>query len=222
MNILKKFAKHKNLLWFVFSLVFFVGFLALFEDVILEKSVTTFDTYILNWIYTFRTPYLNEIMKVVTSLGNVEYVAIFILVLSSILLFIKKRKYILYILASSIISEGFVFLMKILTQRPRPEIHDALIVENSFSFPSGHAMVAIAVYGLVFFFLLEISKEAWKKILVGIAGLLLVLGIGFSRIYLGVHWPTDVLASYLLGGSWVCLLLGVIKNGEGIKRLVKR
>ncbi len=222
MKLLDNIKKYKYLTWFLLSFAFLFGFLNLFEDVILEKSVPSLDYTFVNWVYSFRTPFLNEIMKVITALGNVSGVAIFLGIVLIALFLLNKKKYIIPILISSLVGEGFVYFMKIIAQRPRPLIQNALITETDFSFPSGHAMIAITVYGFVLYFLIQACKEHWQKIALAIVGVVLILSIGFSRIYLGVHWPTDILASYLLGGSWFCFLIGGIEGKEDIKRLIKR
>lgn len=222
MGLVDKIKKYKYLIWFLLSFIFLFGFLSLFEDVILEKSIPSLDYIIVNWVYSFRTPVLNEIMKAITTLGNVSGVAIFLGIVLIALFFLKKKKYIIPIIISSVFGEVFVYFMKIIAQRARPLTQNALITETDFSFPSGHAMIAITVYGFVLYFLIQACKERWQRIALVIVGGLLILSIGFSRLYLGVHWPTDILASYLLGGSWVCFLIGGIEGKEDIKRLIKR
>lgn len=219
MKILDKLERHKNFVWFAFSFIFLFAFVKFFEDVIIEKSVSGLDTVLANCIYTFRTPVLTEIMKGITYLGNPISVVIFLLAVFLLLFVLKKRKYIYSILISSILGEAFVYIMKMVVQRPRPLIQNALVIETDPSFPSGHAMIAVTVYGLIFYFLIGICKKNWQKILVTVVGGLLILSIGISRIYLGVHWPSDILASYLLGGGWVCFVIGLLRNTDEIRNV---
>lgn len=219
MKIFDKLEKYKNFVWFLFSAIFLFAFVKFFDDVIIEKSVSNLDTILANSVYSLRTTVLTQIMKIITDLGNPLSVAIFLCVVFLILFLLKKRKYIFSILISSVFGEIFVYVMKIIVQRPRPLIQNALIIETDPSFPSGHAMIAVTVYGLIFYFLMEISKKNWQKILVSIFGILIIGGIGFSRIYLGVHWPSDILASYLLGGGWTCFVIGLLKNRNDIRRM---
>jgi undecaprenyl-diphosphatase len=81
------------------------------------------------------------------------------------------------------------------------------VVENSFSFPSGHTFVAVSFYGLLTFFVYKNLKSKWSRFICVIFGLGLILLIGFSRIYLGVHFPSDVLASFAGGAAWLTALI---------------
>jgi len=87
--------------------------------------------------------------------------------------------------------------LKELAQRPRPELWPRLIVEGSFSFPSGHAMASAAFYALLARDV-AVHRPEWRR-QAYTAGALLALFVGFGRLYLGVHWPTDVLAGWTLG-----------------------
>lgn len=219
MDIKKKFSEHKDLFLLGISGLSLLAFLKLLDSVIEKESVINIDSVITNWVYTIRTPFLNTLMKIITDLANVESIVVFLLIVFGVLLVLRKQKYILAMLVSSVCSYAFVAIIKELIQRQRPTIANALAVETSFSFPSGHTMIAVAVYGLLFYFLTRISKPKWLKILLSISGVIVVLAIGFSRIYLGVHWSSDVFASLLLGVSWLSLLIWFLERKKVLKRL---
>lgn len=219
MDIKQKFSEYKSLFLLGISGLSLLAFLKVLDSVIEKESVVKIDLIITNWIYTIRTPFLNTLMKIITDLANVESIIVFLLIVFGVLLVLKKQRYILAMLVSSVTSYAFVAIIKELIKRPRPAIANALAVETSFSFPSGHTMIAVAVYGLLFYFLMRISKPKWLKILLSIAGTLVVLAIGFSRIYLGVHWSSDVFASLLLGISWLSLLIWYLERKKVLKRL---
>lgn len=218
----EKFKNYSFLIWYVFAFIFLLLFIWLFEEIILDNDIPALDYVVLNKLTMIRTPFLNEIMKLITYLGNVTGVVIFLGVVILVLVLLKKYKYIIPILISSLFGEGFVFIIKLLAQRNRPPIENALLTETDFSFPSGHSMAAVVVYGFIFYFLVKNIKKKGYRIGVGILGVIIILLIGFSRLYLGVHWPTDVLASYLLGGSWVCFVIGCIQGWKYIKRGLDR
>ncbi len=98
--------------------------------------------------------------------------------------------------------------MKLLVARPRPPLADARIVADGFSFPSGHATVCAMLYGTLAYLLLR-QIRAWPLIVraaVAVFTALLIFAIGLSRIYLGVHYPSDVLAGWTAGALWLVLL----------------
>src|SRR5712691_7896729 len=96
-----------------------------------------------------------------------------------------------------------VWVIKTAFARQRPDLINALIPAQGYSFPSGHAFVAFAFYGFATFLLAERAQSWSRRVLVVFVGLLVIFMVGFSRIYLGVHWPSDVLASLALGGAWL-------------------
>ena len=122
------------------------------------------------------------------------------------------------LLTSLIINSLFVNIIKQAVERPRPPIEFALIVENNFSFPSGHSIVAVSFFGLILYFLIKSIKRKSVQIILLFFGIVLITLIGFSRIYLGVHWTSDVIASYLLGLSWIAFLLIIMDHIDFIKR----
>jgi len=93
--------------------------------------------------------------------------------------------------------------------RVRPDQIEHLIEQGGHAFPSGHAMGAVIVYGGLFFLFTQYSNSKTWKWFVGIISVILILMIGLSRIYLGVHYPSDVIAGFSLGFSWLCLAIAV-------------
>ena len=106
-------------------------------------------------------------------------------------------------------------LLKGLFARPRPFFEHPLLVETSYSFPSGHAMESFVLYGMLAYFAV-LALESWRaRTAVVFGAALLVLLIGFSRMYLGVHYFSDVVAGYAAGGVWLSTL---ITGAETIRR----
>ena len=97
-------------------------------------------------------------------------------------------------------------VLKLIFERPRPDLWEQLIIETSFSFPSGHAMASSA---LAFSVIAIAWNTRFRWYAVGV-GVLFMLVIGFSRLYLGVHYPTDVLAGWFVSGAWVLLVALVV------------
>jgi undecaprenyl-diphosphatase len=170
------------------------------------------DQNILNFIVQHRTSALTPIMIFFTNIGSGKVVTIG-LVVAIVIFYFLKRYYPALILFISVISgQIIVYLTKILIERPRPPVVFALTHETSFSFPSGHSFTAISFYGLLFYFIYMFIKNRYLKSLVLIIGIIIVLFIGISRIYLGVHWFTDVLGSFIFATIWTRVLLNFFKN----------
>jgi undecaprenyl-diphosphatase len=101
--------------------------------------------------------------------------------------------------------------MKFAFQRPRPDLH-RLVDAYGYSFPSGHSMSAFALYGILTFLLWRHIPAAWGRVLIIAAGVAITFLIGGSRIYLGVHYPTDVFGGYAAGGFWLAASIYVYQK----------
>jgi undecaprenyl-diphosphatase len=195
---------------FVLSLVFRLGVLSIFlllfarvaDDLSRNTALIRADLRISNLVQSTRTPAATRAMVFVSDLGRWQTLAAGSLVLGLILLLWRRRAEVLTLVPTMSLGEALVWLVKNVVQRSRPEPANAAAFESSYSFPSGHAFAAFVFYGLVAILLLP-STRRWLRpfLIAGIA--LLVGGIGFSRVYLGVHWPSDVLASYAAGAAWL-------------------
>lgn len=169
------------------------------------------DAYISNLIYSLRAPVLNGVMLFITYLGDWQVVLALTLIICAILAFKKNWPYIAAILFATGGGEIMVWLIKNFTRRMRPSAGSGIVSETSFSFPSGHAFISVAFYGLLIYFLSRGIKSRFGKMAFAVVGALLALAIGISRIYLGVHWPTDVLAGFILGAAWLAITVKILK-----------
>jgi undecaprenyl-diphosphatase len=144
-----------------------------------------------------------DFMQDISSLGSVTAV-ILITVLISGLLIIKKEYITLNSLLTTIIGGGLIeLLMKEIFSRPRPQIIPHLVTVYSFSFPSGHSAISTIVYLALAFLIFKFEIKRSIKLYFLISAVFLILLIGFSRVYLGVHYPTDVLGGWTLGLTWI-------------------
>nr|WP_281398551.1 phosphatase PAP2 family protein [Saccharopolyspora gloriosae] len=127
----------------------------------------------------------------------------------------------LVLLALSSAGTGLaVYLIKIMIARPRPLVVDAVVVEDGFGFPSGHSAHAAALYLMLGAFALRLLRTRWARNALFTAAVLAIVITGFSRVMLGVHSPTDVLAGWTLGASWTVLLLSLWLFAEHLPRLI--
>lgn len=179
-----------------FSLLYL--FLKLSQEV-LEKNIIYLDTFLTNFVSSFRSPLATDVMMFLTIMGGVLFLFVFSLIVI-IYLFTKRKKDALIFL--SILYSGILInlILKLNFQRPRPL--DSMIYEATFSFPSGHAMNSFVFYVALSYFILRETKSIKITILASIISFVLILGIGVSRIYLGVHYPSDVIAGYIAGFLW--------------------
>lgn len=175
-------------------------------DEVLEKETQAFDTQVLLTIAQWHRPWLDRWMVLVTDLGQPTTLVIASLLLSGLLLWRQRRS---ETMALAIAALGAVLLntlLKNLFARDRPELWQRTVDVQFYSFPSGHAMVSLVVFGMIGY-LLAHQFRRWRSWIAGLT-VLLIGAIGFSRLYLGVHWPTDVLAGYTAGFVWLetCIL----------------
>jgi undecaprenyl-diphosphatase len=207
-----------------FTFIFTVIFYSILKDYLDQEAIVQADQSILNFISLHRTAVLNQIMLFITYSGSGMNVALGVLFTCIILFLLKRFYYLLTLLVSVIFGEGIVFLIKNLVERPRPPIAKSLVTESSFSFPSGHSFIAISFYGLLLYFIFRSVNKKYQKTLTFLAAVLVMLLIGISRIYLGVHWTSDVLASYAVGLAWLSMLITAtkIKDPKTVKPLIPK
>ncbi len=183
---------------FTYALALFGGII---EDIVSSDPIVALDARIDHLLAVFRNPISTKVFFWVTALGMWEVITVFALSATLILWFLRYRRYILPLVAAILGSAAFTQLGKLVFHRPRPQ--SALYVEHSFSFPSGHATVAVAFYGFLTYIVMREAKRWEVKVNICFAGMAVVLLIGFSRLYLGVHFLSDVWAGYLVGALWL-------------------
>ncbi len=206
-----KLKENNSLILFLLAVVFVLLFLKLADTVVWDRHLDVLDQSLANAVYTLRSPAMTEVMTVITNFGSAGYVAAVSIVVGLALFLKHKLRYMVPFVLSLAGAGVFAEIFKTIFARMRPSPTSALISETGFSFPSGHSLIAICLYGVLIYFLIRIIKPRWAKLAVGVIGIGLILAIGFSRVYLGVHWPTDVLASYLLGSGWLCFLAAIFE-----------
>lgn len=176
-------------------------------------SITALDTEIELALYAMRDPSLVQFFIWVTQLGSAYTIFGFTLFAAIILAYRKRWTLIAGLFTSVFGSAAVAFVLKEFIARPRPGDPILTFIETSYSFPSGHATRSIALYVFILWLIYKIFPTGWRYI-AAVAVTALVLAIGFSRLYLGVHYPSDVLAGYVLGGIFVLLGIAVAKKLE--------
>ena len=197
----------KNLKWIILFLCL-VGFLALAEDVF-HKEIMNGDIIGYKLISTFLiSDFATPIAKFITDFGG----AIFLVVLTVFLfLVIKNKKIGLSIFLNLVIVTGLNQLLKRILQRPRPTEY-RIIEETGYSFPSGHSMISMAFYGYLIYLIYKYVKNKYVKWTSIVLLSTLICSIGISRIYLGVHYTSDVLGGFLISISYLVIYISAVNK----------
>ena len=178
---------------------------ALAEHVMTGRPLTAVDQQLSAWLAANRTPSLTTFFIVVTSLGS-TVVGVIIAVVLGVYLLLRRQRY--WFAAAMLAIAGGALLnryLKLAFQRARPEFDDPIITFTGYSFPSGHTMSATVVFGTLALFLFTRKKDLkWRTLVIGLA-ILVVVMVAFSRIYLGAHYLTDVVAAIAEGVAWISL-----------------
>lgn len=209
-----------NLLIF-FSFVFFIIGINVFTELteeVQDKSMRDFDRQVTEYITSYRTPELNQIFTFITDLGDVY--AYIVAVTIAIIFFLKIFKswtFILQLVGVLILATLANMALKRVFNRARP-MAEHLVVVESLSYPSGHAMSAMAFYGFLIYLVFRIKMSRWLRSLLALFFGILILLIGISRIYLGVHYPSDVVGGFLAGLIWVAFCIVVFNVVELLRQ----
>lgn len=178
----------------------------LIVDEQIREGDTSNDQRLAQWLHGRATDPFTDVFRAVTTLGN--FATLVVVTVIAVADFWRRRErtdavFVAFaFLGAQVLSSG----MKLGFQRERPFFPDPLATESTFSFPSGHSLVSLAVYGSIALVLARrLPRRADRMLLLGATGLL-ILAIGFSRLYLGVHFLSDVLAGFAAGAAWLALL----------------
>lgn len=194
------------------ALIIVVGGINLFielTDTLHTDALAAWDQRVTDYVLSYRSPGLTSYFIAVTEIGDVNgYLVILgISVLLTILVF-KRWKYIWQIVLVLALASVSNMILKRFIDRARPGIEHLVVVET-LSYPSGHAMSAMAFYGFMIYLVYHFKMHTVLKGLVIFLLALLILSIGVSRIYLGVHYPSDIVGGFIAGLIWVffCILI---------------
>ena len=194
----------KSIKWIVLCISIFT--FAYIANRIYQNNIYQFDNQIYQATMLFMCPEVTNILKTITHFGDWM-----IMIPITIAIIVKNRKQ--GILVSINLISIFVFnqVLKLVFNRTRP-VGNRLIEAEGYSFPSGHSMVSMAYYGfLIYLIYKNIKNRKWKYILCVLLSLLILI-IGFSRIYLGVHYASDVVGGFLFSVAYLIIYIQVIKE----------
>ncbi|WP_028980493.1 phosphatase PAP2 family protein [Sporocytophaga myxococcoides] len=194
-----------------FASIFLFGVIV--KELFYDKQ-DQFDHFVYQWVHQFTSPILTKFMKAMSFLASREFIPVMFVLLLLYFLFIKKHHW--YSLKVPVVVIGSLLLnlfLKFLFNRPRPLV-ERLSEASGLSFPSGHSMTAFSFYGLLIYFTWKEVPQKGLRWIITIILLLIIHLIGLSRVYLGVHYASDVLAGFAIGYIWLILSILVLQRLE--------
>ncbi len=180
-------------------------FVMIAAGVITEGPLRRFDLWVADALHAHAssTPVLTEAVRVVGAPGSLAALAL-VSVAAAVALLVQRRWSALAAWLVAVIGgEALNLVLKDLFARPRPRFERPLVVETSHSFPSGQAMESLVVYGMLAYFAVLILSGSGKRVAVAVGAAVLVVLIGFGRVYLGAHYLSDVVGGFAAGGAWL-------------------
>ncbi len=204
-NLFKDFF-NKDFFKYLFYYFVFVFLSLIFAYFLLSwGSFLNFDKTLQESIFSFGGDKFTSFMIFITNFGDKIIIFPLVILISLYLLFKKRTDFLFVLLSSSFVSAVVVYSVKILFARERP--YPSLIEVDGFSFPSGHAIIAVAFYGALSYFAYVSAKKAWERFFSVLLGVALIFLVSFSRVYLGVHFPSDVFFAIIFAGVWLGFLI---------------
>lgn len=189
---------------------------SLFVDGVADPGpLAAADAPVLNWMIAQRDGgNLDKVMIEISNVGGTLGMSLLAAAGAAVLLWLRHiREATVVVVAgagAAVLVEGF----KALNARDRPPVATQLVYESSYALPSGHSLSSIVVIGILAVVAAAMLRSTLGRALVGVLAVAAVGAIGVSRLYLGVHWLTDVLAGWSLGGAWLALCIGALQVGD--------
>ncbi|CEJ14332.1 phosphatidylglycerophosphatase B [bacterium YEK0313] len=193
-----------------------LGFLAL-ADLVVGGETAAFDAQVL---MAFRqagdaavplgAPWLPTVMRDITALGGTAVLSLIVLFTVVYLVLVRRPAAAAFVATAVLSGAGLSQVLKAFFDRARPDLVPNAPVELSASFPSGHSMVAAVTYLTLGVLLARIETDRRVRVFFPLVAVVLTVLVGVSRVYIGVHWPTDVLGGWLIGAAWAMACWGVV------------
>ena len=200
----------------ILSLLVFAAAIAIIVFLLRKpmRKYKPIDLVIFDRIQPYTSPDKNKLMLFITFLGTHSFLIPANLLLIFYFLFARHQNWFsIRIVTIALSSLVLMFLLKYLFQRKRP-LSPLLKAAKGLSFPSGHAIMAVTFYGLLLYILLHTIDIGWLKYLLAAVLVMLIVLIGYSRVYLRVHYASDVLAGFIIGFIWLLISLSVLNGLE--------
>ncbi|BCG59010.1 phosphatase PAP2 family protein [Paenibacillus sp. URB8-2] len=197
----------------------FVVIFGLIAVLVTYNHTAWFDDRIIHLVQSPESPALTSTAKTLSLVGSSKIViSLSLVIMAALFLFLKHRLELLLFLWVGVTSNILNSILKNWIHRERPNIH-RIIEETGFSFPSGHSMAAFSVYGALTFLLWRHLRSGSARVLLVVICFILTAAIGWSRIYLGVHYPSDVIGGYAASCAWLMLSIVLF---EALRSFLKK
>ncbi|HZK79071.1 MAG TPA: phosphatase PAP2 family protein [Gemmatimonadaceae bacterium] len=190
-----------------------------FAETVMAGQTQSFDDAVLRWMAAHHTTFLDTAMLEITSLGTGVAVLMIVGVAALFLSLTHHRYSAALLLAATAGGNLLNLVLKVFFGRPRPHIFAWGTHALSSSFPSGHAMSAAIVYSTVAYLAARLQKRIWSRVLTLLVAAIVIVATSASRVYLGVHYPSDVVAGVIIGIGWAAFCMATL---EGVQRFLRR
>lgn len=190
--------------------------IVLTEAVVHHRALRDLDGPFRDWVIGHRSGFWTEVMVGASRFGSTPSLAVIVLAAGAWLVWRGSKADALLLVGGS--AGGFALgpVLKAIVERPRPALSDHVVFVHSWSYPSGHSLNSMVALGLLTVLAVRARPGGLRRTVLTALGVVLVAVVGFSRVYLGVHWPSDVLAGWLIGALWiiVCVTIAQLVRGN--------
>ncbi|MFC4855192.1 phosphatase PAP2 family protein [Actinophytocola glycyrrhizae] len=190
--------------------------IVLTEAVIHHRALAGLDGPFRDQVIDHRNGFLTEVMVNASRFGSTPSLIVIALAAGAWLVWRGRKGDSLLVVGGSAGALALGPVLKAIVERPRPALSDHVVFVHSWSYPSGHSLNSMAVLGLLTVLAVRERPGAVRRTALAALGVFLVVVVGFSRVYLGVHWPSDVLAGWLIGLLWLttCFAIAHLTGGN--------
>ncbi len=190
-------------------------------ETVQSGATLAFDDMVLRWMAAHQSTLATTAALELTALGTGTVVVMMTVVSGMFLALTGQRRAAVLLVAATIGGLALNLLLKLHYHRPRPHIFAWATDVVSSSFPSGHAMNAVIVYGTIAYLVARMTEQRWLRFVTQFVAVLVIIGICTSRVYLGVHYPSDVLGGSIVGGAWAVFCMASLealqrRHGRGL------
>lgn len=208
--MLTKIKNNKNLIYA--SIPFFIVIIIITSKILTKQELFIDKLAYTILVETLRNPTLTIIMKYITKLSDTIFIIILSVVLTLLFYFKWAKKKIAMLIPANLVTVALINqILKLIIQRERP-VGYRIIEMSGYSFPSGHAMVSMAFYGLLIYIIYHLVKNKKIRTSLIVLNIIIIILIGISRIYLGVHYLSDIITGYSISIIYLLLLTKLLKK----------